>query len=398
MQISFFYDSGADRLHPLALTRPVDFFRVGIFRIHEKWIRLLRPRSVSRLVPDYLKDLYAADELTDEPCLWINSRLLPDFDLQHHISSMKIGEGLQHNGVPLLCLHDGMKSRKWFDAGMPGFEGVSFSELENPLLLRYTWDVLLHNPEQIVFDLDLYGISAKPGPLPPGVFCDRPDQLFMEDSAIVEPGVTFITSEGPVYLGKNAFVQAGSMIRGPVAIGDNATVRMGTRLYGDASIGPYCKVGGELKSVVMFSYSNKAHDGYLGNSVIGRWCNIGADTNSSNLKNNYSMIRVQDYMTGEDIDTGLQFLGMIMGDHCMTAINSMINSGSQIGVMTNLFGSYFPPKLVKCFRWVGQEKIDMYTFDKAMESASRMMARRDVELTPEYEKMLRYIHDNFCRE
>jgi UDP-N-acetylglucosamine diphosphorylase/glucosamine-1-phosphate N-acetyltransferase len=396
MQISFFYDKAISRLYPLALTRPADYFRVGIYRIHEKWERMMQPKHISRLVPDYLASQYRVDELTDEPCLWINSRLLPDFDLQHHISELKIGQGLQHNGTPLLCLQDGMKSRHWFDAGEPDFSGISLTELENPHLIENTWDVFRMNGDQIVFDLDLHGIYSRPDKLPAGVIADHPDQVFLEDSAIIEPGVVIISSEGPVYIGKNAYIMAGSVIRGPAAICDNATVKMGSRIYGDTTIGPYCKVGGEINNVVMFSYSNKAHDGYLGNSVIGRWCNIGADTNSSNLKNNYSMIRVNDYQTDEIVDTGLQFMGVIMGDHCMTAINCMLTAGSLIGVSTNLFGSHFTPRLVKSFQWVGQDDTEPYRFDKAVDAASKMMLRRNVEMTDEYQAMLKHIHDNFC--
>ncbi|MFN2373896.1 MAG: putative sugar nucleotidyl transferase, partial [Cyclonatronaceae bacterium] len=212
MQISFFYDKGITRLFPLTLTRPADFFRVGIYRIHEKWQRMLQPKQMSRLVPAYLSAQYRVDELTDEPCLWINSRLLPDFDLQYHIRDLKIGQGLQHNGTPLLCLQDGMKSRQWFDAGEPDFNGISLSEIENPHLIENTWDVFRMNGEQIVFDLDLYGIYSRPGKLPAGVIADHPDQVFLEDSSIIEPGVVIISSEGPVYIGKNAYIMAGSVI------------------------------------------------------------------------------------------------------------------------------------------------------------------------------------------
>jgi UDP-N-acetylglucosamine diphosphorylase/glucosamine-1-phosphate N-acetyltransferase len=396
MQISFFYDEGITKLYPLTLTRPADYFRVGIYRIFEKWVRMMQPQNVSRLVPAYLSDLYLADEITGEPCLWINSRLMPDFDLQQRIGELRIGQGLQHKGIPLLCLQDGVKSREWFDAGKPDFSDISMDELEEPHLIVNSWDVFIRNGDQIVSDLDLHGIYSRPEMLPPGVIADRPDQVFIEDSAIIEPGVTIISSEGPVYIGKNAFVMAGSSIRGPVAICDNAMVRMGSRIYGDTTIGPHCKVGGEIKNVVMFSYSNKAHEGYLGNSVIGRWCNLGADSNSSNLKNNYSLIHVNDYQTGESIDTGLQFCGVIMGDHCMTAINTMMNAGSLIGVSTNLFGSHFAPKLVKSFQWVGQEKTEPYKFDKAVEAATKMMRRRDHDMTDEYRAMLKHIHDNFC--
>jgi UDP-N-acetylglucosamine diphosphorylase/glucosamine-1-phosphate N-acetyltransferase len=197
--------------------------------------------------------------------------------------------------------------------------------------------------------------------------------------------------KGPVYIGEGAQIMANSVVRGPAAICEKSVIKMGAKIYEDTTIGPVCKVGGEVANVIFHSYSNKAHDGYAGNSVFGQWCNLGADTNTSNLKNNYSTVKVIDWRTKKEIDTGQQFIGTIMGDHSKTGINAMLNTGTLCGVCCNLFSDDYPPKFVPSFSWVSGNDIVPYHFEKAVEAMERMMQRRDVPLTPSYHRMMKAI-------
>jgi UDP-N-acetylglucosamine diphosphorylase/glucosamine-1-phosphate N-acetyltransferase len=215
--------------------------------------------------------------------------------------------------------------------------------------------------------------------------------LFVEEGATVEASV-INTKGGPVYIGRGAEVMEGCLIRGPFALGEGAQLKMGAKIYGATSVGPECRVGGEVNNSVIMGYSNKAHDGFLGNSVLGEWCNLGADTNNSNLKNTYGEVKAWSYADNAMTGTGLQFCGLIMGDHSKSGINTMFNTGTVVGVCANVFDGGFPPKHIPSFSWGGRDAT-AYDFTKAVDTARRVMERRHVTLTPIEEAILRHVHD-----
>jgi UDP-N-acetylglucosamine diphosphorylase/glucosamine-1-phosphate N-acetyltransferase len=259
----------------------------------------------------------------------------------------------------------------------------------------YPWDIMRHAPKAIVTEATAVGFPAGRGPLcHVSAIVDRPDQLFMHATAVVEAGAILIADEGPILLDEGARVMAGAMVRGPVAVGAHATVRMGARIYGGTVVGPWCKVGGEVAASVFHSYSNKAHEGYVGNSVIGQWVNLGADTTASNLKMTYGTVKMLDWPTGVEVDTGEQFVGAIIADHCKTGINSMLNTGTVCGVSSIILGAGFPARAIASFKWVQPWAVTDYRLDKALLDMERMMARRGVPLTPPYRRMMTAIYQS----
>jgi UDP-N-acetylglucosamine diphosphorylase/glucosamine-1-phosphate N-acetyltransferase len=259
-------------------------------------------------------------------------------------------------------------------------EKVKFAE-EHPIELKERWDLFQRNDEVLVADYFLLtgGIESEPLSDTNLVIGD-PSLIFLDEGAVVE-GATLNTTGGPIYIGENAEVMEGSLIRGPFALCEHAGVKMGSKIYGATTIGPHCKVGGEITNCVFQAYSNKGHDGFLGNSVVGEWCNFGADSNTSNLKNNYSLIRSWSYEESNEVETGLQFMGVCMGDHSKCAINTMFNTATVVGVSCNIFGGGFPKKFIPSFSWGGSEGFEKFDLQKAKEAANAMMKRRDLELT-----------------
>jgi UDP-N-acetylglucosamine diphosphorylase/glucosamine-1-phosphate N-acetyltransferase len=218
-------------------------------------------------------------------------------------------------------------------------------------------------------------------------------KIFIEEGASAND-TTFNTTTGCIYIGKDAEVMEGSVVRGPFALCEHSVLKMSSKIYGATTIGPHSKVGGEVNNSVVFGYSNKAHDGFLGNSVIGEWCNLGADTNNSNLKNNYANVKLWNYSGENFIDTGLQFCGLIMGDHSKCGINTMFNTGTVAGVSSNIFGSGFPRNFIPSFSWGGAQGFTTYRFEHAIETAQLVMQRRNTELTDNDKDILKYIFDN----
>lgn len=400
MQLCFFDDTRATRLMPLTLTRPSNLVRIGILTISEKWERYLAPDLLTRQMPDYMEGVYPAP--TPDPgsdCIWINGRFLPDAEVLEQILQLGNDEGLMHNHTPVALRMDGSRSVSIFNAGsLPGTD-ISFSETAHGTLLDAPWQVFARNGAQILADISLLKSELQPTEESrfPGVIFHNRDQVYVEEGASIEPGCVILAGEGPVFIRRDATVMAGALLRGPVAVCEHATIKMGAKIYGDTTIGPWCKAGGEVQNVVMQAYSNKGHDGYLGNSAIGEWCNLGADTNNSNLKNNYSSVRLTEWESGKEYDSGLQFCGTIMGDHSKTAINTMLNTGTVCGVFSNIVLGDFPPKHIKSFRWLTKNGEDIYKFDKAMETAERMMGRRGIEVSPEYRAMMRFLFEKANR-
>jgi UDP-N-acetylglucosamine diphosphorylase/glucosamine-1-phosphate N-acetyltransferase len=396
MQLCFFEDSRSQVLQPLTLTRPTDDLRIGIFTIAEKWATAMGTNNYSRITRPHLQNVFAGDQInTTENCLWVNSRYLPTKNLLEKVDDLSEGQCLKHEDTVIAAHVDGITSQQWLTRDEPDFNNLFVLQTPDFLSIRNIWDLFQLNGQEIIRDIELLTPqSGKNAQISDQAVFEKSDDIFIEEGATIEAGCVLNAQNGPIYIGKNATIMSGAHIRGPVAICENATIKMGAKIYADTTIGPVCKVGGEVNNSIFHSYSNKAHDGFVGNSLIGQWCNLGADTNTSNLKNNYSTIRITKWNDREEVETGQQFIGTIMGDHSKTAINTQLNTGTVCGVSCNIFSNDFPPKLIPSFSWVGSNVIQTYRLEKAFEAMEAMMARRNVSLTDSYKDMMESIFDN----
>lgn len=398
MQICFFEDEYLSHFHPLTLTRPIDNLRIGIFTLAEKWRYALNPSSSTRLLRSELKGVFDQPEISsDRPCYWINSRFLPESSLIKKINRLRPGDGIREkSGTVIAACRSGSATLASFNNHDWNFDDIRFTTLESSPSVNHIWDLFLINGNEIERDLKYLNPSQNQneGKISDHAILEHSGNIFIEKGAVIEPGAVLIAGDGPIYIGKNAHVMTGAKIRGPVAVCHDAIVKMGAKIYEKTTIGPVCKVGGEIKNAIFHSYTNKSHEGFVGNSVIGQWCNFGADTNVSNLKNNYGTIRLPDWETGEIINTGQQFIGTIMGDHSKTAINTMMNTGTICGVSCNIFDNGFPPKLIPSFSWLGNGQMQNYKFDKAIETMRTMMHRRNISLNSAYISMMKRISEN----
>ena len=357
-------------LLPLTYTRPVADLRVGILTLAEKWELVLKSK-VSFLTEDYLKKKFPPTITEDN--LYINGALCPDDKLVAALLQLKLGESLVKGGVTLALRTGELKSR---DDLTTRSDGKEFTD--EATMLRYNWDLFLHNGDQIRADFETITKHRNSQTISdPHTIVYNPDNVFIEEGVSIKAAI-INAEQGPVYLGKDSEVQEGTIIQGPFALGDYSQLRLGGKMRPNTTIGPYCKVGGEVGNVIFHSYSNKAHEGFLGNSVIGSWCNLGADTNNSNLKNNYSNVRCWNYHHQAYIDSGLQFCGTIMGDHSKCSINTMLNTGTVVGVSANIHGTGFPSKFVPSFIWGGTEISYEYDFEKACETIAKVLERREI--------------------
>ncbi|MGY6558452.1 MAG: GlmU family protein [Nitritalea sp.] len=357
-------------LLPFTFTRPVADIRVGILRVAEKWAHHLSS-EVGFLTQDFLQEKFP---LLPEATLFINGACLPDAALVEAVAALRKGESIWQEQTLIA-----------FQAETPTFQMEAIPEkgrktLAGPLrLIRYPWDIFLQNGQEIRADFALLTAGQVSEPLlDPHTKVYAPEHIFIAPGARVHAAV-LNASTGPIYIGKDAEVQEGALIRGPFSMGEGSVVNMGAKVRGDTSLGPHCKIGGEVSNAVFFGYSNKGHDGFLGNAVIGEWCNLGADTNNSNLKNNYAPVKVWDYSKGRFTQTGLQFCGLLMGDHAKCGINTMFNTGTVVGVGANVFGAGFPRNFVPDFSWGGASGLSTFTFSKFEETASVVMKRRGLD-------------------
>lgn len=373
------------QLLPLTYTRPVSEIRVGILTIREKWEKHLKMKA-SYQTEVYLSDKFQFSVLKGDS-LFINSCVIPDDKLIAKIKKLKSGQGLKQDN-------------KWIAYKS---EAINFNEntvLQNSeaysnslVLIEYVWDIFKKNGDAIQLDFSLLTKGRKSQVLSKSnTVIGKRNQIFLEKGAKAEAAI-FNTTSGPIYIGKNAEVMEGSVVRGPFSLGEESALKLSCKVYGPTTIGPHSKVGGEVNNSVIFGYSNKAHDGFLGNSVLGEWCNLGADTNNSNLKNNYGNVKLYSYATGKNEDTGLQFCGLIMGDHSKSGINTMFNTGTVVGVGANIFGGGFPPTHIPSFTWGGAEGMETYRLDKMFETAQRVFERRHLNLEVEDKKILEHIFE-----
>lgn len=391
-RLILFEDAAADHLQPLTLTRPAHDLRVGLLTVREKWMRALHTPHASGPLRDHLAGVFPECRPGPGESLWINARYLPSPALVAAIAG-RTGDHLR-DGADVVVVRAGAdETAEWLAAGRPRPRGPGApAPAEGLTQLRFPWDVFVHAGAEIAADAAT--LDWKPGPGPgwsAAAHVDRPERLFMHPTAVVEPGAILVADEGPIVLDEGSRVMAGALLRGPLAVGAHATVRMGARIYGETSIGPHCKVGGEVANVVFHSYSNKAHEGYLGNSVLGQWVNLGADTTASNLKTTYGTVKSLDWATGRVVDSRRQFVGTIMGDHCKTGINTMLTTGTVAGVCSIIMGAGFPDRAIPSFAWVQPGAVVDYRLDKALVDMERMMSRRGVVLDAAYRRMMEAI-------
>ncbi|WP_282180112.1 GlmU family protein [Maribacter stanieri] len=358
-----------DHLLPFTFTRPVSEIRVGIMTLKERWEAYLKV-SVSSLTEEYLSIKYTVN--LEESNVFIDASVLPSNELLKAVKALRAGERLMSGELIIAYLAAVSKSAdELSDFDVVEFEG-GLVQINN------TWDIFDKNATILQSDFDFITKGRKSQPISSTNQLIHPERIFLEEGAKVEFSILNAT-DGPIYLGKNSEIWEGSLIRGGLALCNNAIVKMGGKLYGATTIGPYSKVCGEISNSVIFGYSSKGHEGYLGNAVLGEWCNIGADSNNSNLKNNYAKVRLWDYATERFEQTGLQFCGLMMGDHSKTAINTMFNTGTVIGVNSNIYVPGFPRNFVPSFSWGGASGFTAYQPAKAFDAAKVMMARRGVE-------------------
>ena len=387
MNYILFGDQNRKHLLPFTFIRPVADVRVGILTIREKWEKFLGKKT-SSLTEEYLSGKYPLKKEADN--VLINSSILPNEDLVKAISQLGNNETLSQGDV-LIAYRLSDKDLDSMDD--ENFEPRKNYEFEDKFeRVTYLRDFISLNKDAIISDFELITADRKSASFGELAKVVNPENVFVEDGARIEMAI-INASEGPIYIGKDAHIMDGAILRGPVSIGEGTKVRMGALLYPGSAVGPYCKVGGEIANTIIFGYSNKAHEGYIGDSVIGEWCNIGAGTNFSNLKNNYSKPRIWDYAENTFIDSQLQFCGAFVGDHTKCGINTMLNTGSVIGVNTMIYGSGFLRNFIPSFSWGSAAGITIYKFETALETARIVMERRGRELTTEDEAILRFVYN-----
>lgn len=336
-------------LLPLTFTRPVAEIRVGILTIREKWEKHLGTTTTT-ITEEYLSEKFPMVEM--EQNVMINASFLPNAELVEMVKNLEENQAIFY-GEEVIAFFTTEGQEVDFESYEPIEYEAEVTRIEN------TWDIFAKNGEILEADFELITDGRKSQPIPQSNNVIAPENIFIEEGARLE-FCTLNASTGPIYIGKNAEIMEGSIIRGGLALCEGATVKMGAKIYGPTTVGPYSKVGGEVTNSVLFAYSNKGHDGYLGNSVLGEWCNIGADTNTSNLKNNYEEVRLWNYETEGFARTGRTFCGLIMGDHSKCGINTMFNTGTVIGVSSNIFGSGFPRNFIPSFSWGGAAGFTVY--------------------------------------
>ena len=407
MQFILFDDNWL-ALHPLTLTRPTAALRIGIMTIAEKWQKALDSKQIGFLTQPYLSEKYplGLEENNMTPICWINGAIVPTPELLLAIQDLALGESLYWNGK-LMAFKQNKSHTPFLPKNTIALEALALAgknvnfipqQPQQPILIQRTWDLFSFNKQALILDFETLTRNRVSQPISStNTILGDANQIFIEAGASVECAVLNV-KDAPIYIGKNAEVMEGAIIRGGLALCEGAGVKMGAKLYGANTIGPHAKVGGEMSNSVILGYSNKGHEGFLGNSVLGEWCNLGADTNNSNLKNNYSQVEMWDYLTNDYISTGLTFCGLVMGDHSKCGINTMFNTGTTVGVSVNFFGAGYPAKFIPSFAWGGNEGYSTYRLDKVLETANRVLARRGLQVSAQDANILQYIFENSKQE
>lgn len=356
-------------LLPFTFTRPVADIRIGILTIREKWEKYLGSTTTT-LTEEYLSEKFPMVEM--ESNVMINASFLPTPILVEMIENLQPNQAIFRSDDVVAFYTEETQEEVDFD----DYEIIELTT--DCLTVEHCWDIFAKNDQAIRDDFEFLTADRSSLKIPKSVNAISPENIFVEEGARLE-FVTLNASTGPIYIGKNAEIMEGSVIRGPFALCEEAQVKLATKVYGATTVGPHCRIGGEVNNSVLFGYSNKGHDGFLGNSVLGEWCNIGADSNNSNLKNNYEEVKIWSYETENFAKTGLQFCGLMMGDHSKCGINTMFNTGTVVGVSSNIFGSGFPRNFVPSFSWGGASGFSTYITKKAFETARIVMSRRHID-------------------
>jgi len=382
-------------LLPFTFTRPVAEIRVGILTIREKWEKHLN-RLATYFTEDYLSEKFPV--LVKEENYIINGSYLPSNGLLFAINKLQNNEALVDGEtiIAIRCTHE--KADNFIEHFLSGiFKSIPYTG--SALAIKNVCDIFSLNAQAHELDFDFITNGRTSQPLNKSNTVIGSGKIFIEKGATVNASI-FNTSTGSIYIGKDAEVMEGCMVRGPFALCEHSVLKMDAKIYGATTIGPHSKVGGEVSNSVIFGYSNKAHDGFLGNSVIGEWCNLGADTNNSNLKNNYANVKLWNYTEESFTNTGLQFCGLFIGDHSKCGINTMFNTGTVVGVSANIFGSGFPRNFIPSFSWGGAQGFSVYKIKEAFETAKLVMQRRGITLTVADEKILEHVfyHDEKYRK
>ena len=372
-----------NQLLPFTFTRPVADIRVGILTIREKWEKFLGSTTTT-VTEEYLSDKFPMVEL--EQNVLINASFCPSENLVLLIKNLQENQAIFYNDQPL-AFYAKEDQEIDFDA----FTITQYTD-DDVLRIENTWDIFEKNHQAIKRDYDVLTQGRTSEAIPQTTIAFNPEHIFIEKGAKVMCA-SLNATDGPIYIGEDTVLMEGATIQGPFALCEHSSVKMGAKIYGGTTIGPHCKVGGEVANSVMMGYSNKGHDGYMGNSVLGHWCNLGADTNTSNLKNNYAQVRLWDYDTERFAKTGTQFCGLMMGDHSKCGINTMFNTGTVVGVSANIFGAGYPRNFIPSFTWGGSSGMETYNTTKAFEVATVVMARRGLEFDTREEAILNEVFE-----
>ncbi len=406
MQICIYEDAKYPNFYPLSYSRPVYDLVCGVRTLKDKIFADFPDAKLSLHCRKYLEGLsksndpgQAVNQIIGDKCLFINGRVLNRGDLKNLRSKAEKEDCIFKNGEDVVAVSISGKHLEKLKNNFPNvldFENLSgisvvYTEVKT---VKYLWDLISENGEQLSYDIEFLTGQNESYKTPKDfstVNFVNPDQIFIGSNVTIKPGVVIDATHGPVLIDDNAFVFPNTVIEGSVYIGKNSKIKSGATIYENVSIGDVCKVGGELEDAVILPYSNKQHSGFIGHAYLGSWVNLGADTNCSDLKNNYSTVRVK--LNRKLVDTGLQFLGLMAGDHSKSAINTMFNTGTIIGFSSNIFGAGFPDKYIPSFSWGGSENISTYDLKKGIETAKIVMKRRGIDFSTEDEKLFKYIFD-----
>jgi UDP-N-acetylglucosamine diphosphorylase / glucose-1-phosphate thymidylyltransferase / UDP-N-acetylgalactosamine diphosphorylase / glucosamine-1-phosphate N-acetyltransferase / galactosamine-1-phosphate N-acetyltransferase len=403
--LCIFEDPGYTRLLPLVYMRPVYELRCGMTTLRQKLVRWYPGVPATLRLRGYLSDLVRlqnpgipVNTAPPSSCLFLNGRVIADESLIAQIP-LHGEDAVYVEGETLVAARVSGSAMDRRRTGLPevlraaDFDGLTRRDVKVKKI-TYPWDLVNANGEEITADFRLFttGVSKRTAGHPfEGVYLINPDAIFIEEGARVKPGVVLDAEQGPIYIGKDVLIFPHVTIEGPACIGEGSRIKAGAKIYECTSIGPVCKVGGEVECSIVHGYANKQHDGFLGHSYLGMWVNLGADTNNSDLKNNYGHVRVT--IDGEQVDSGSVFAGLFMGDHSKSAINTMFNTGTVVGVSSNVFGAGFPPKSIPSFAWGGADEMSVYDLDRSLDVARRVMGRRNTVMSEVEENLFRNVFD-----
>lgn len=411
MQLCIFEDIYFDRLEPLIYSRPTYDLICGINSLRAKILRAYPDTKYSLHCRQYLEPVVKAKNpsinvnfIEDDDCLFINGRILAPTDMQAIIPLTDNENKLYLNKGTVIAARvkgkalEALKGNLFDLLSLSDFDGIKVENVEIRHI-DYIWDLINNNRQQLICDYQFLMRSREKrvlGKVHPGAHLVEPENIYIEVGAEIKPGVVLDASGGPIYIDREATVFANAVIEDAVYIGEGSQVKSCARIYDNVSVGKICKVGGEVEDSIILPYTNKQHSGFMGHAYIGSWVNIGADTNCSDLKNNYGSVKV--YVNGDIVDSGSQFLGAIMGDHVKTAINTMLNTGTIVGYSSNIFGAGFPAKYLPSFSWGGSDAVTTYDINRSIETAKRAMLRRNVIMTESDEKLFKKIFDLTTKE